>query len=103
MSGEMCGAVSGAVLVLGLKYGAEDAEIVTHLSGELVNRFAEKNGAVRCQDIIGFNIGSIDKAADFNSIKGVLKFGMRGGKVMCKGIVSSAVEIVMDEIEEWET
>ena len=102
MAGEVCGAVSGAVMALGLKYGKQDPEIVNHLAGEFVNRFAEKNGALRCQDIIGFTIGSMDKAADFSSIKGLLKFGMRGGKGMCKGIVSSAVEIVMDEIQEWE-
>ena len=102
MAGEVCGAVSGAVMALGLKYGEEDPEIVTHLSGEFVKHFAEKNGAVRCHDIIGFNIGRIDKVADFSSIKGLIKFGMRGGKEMCKGILSSAVEIVMDDIQEWE-
>jgi C_GCAxxG_C_C family probable redox protein len=102
MSGEACGALSGAVLAIGLMYGEEDPEIVTHLTGEVVKRFAEENGAVRCNDIIGFNIGSIDKVADFNSIKGLLRFGMRGGKTMCKSIVSSAVGIVMDELDEWE-
>jgi C_GCAxxG_C_C family probable redox protein len=102
MSGEVCGAISGAVLAIGIMYGKEDPEIVTHLTGEVVKRFAEKNGAVRCHDIIGFNIGSIDKAADLSSIKGLIKFGMRGGKEMCKEIVCSAVEIVLDELDEWE-
>jgi len=102
MTGEVCGAVSGAVLALGQLYGEQDPEIVTHLTGEFVNHFREERGAVRCSDIIGFNIGSMDKAADFSSIKGLLKFGLRGGKKMCEEIVTSAVEIVIDEINAWE-
>ena len=103
MAGEVCGAVSGAVLALGLLYGDEDPEIVTHLSHEYMERFTEQNGAVRCSDIIGFNLASIEKSIDFKSIKGLLKFGMQGGRKMCTGIVSSSVEICIDQIEEWES
>lgn len=102
MVGEVCGAVSGAVLALGLLYGEEDPEIVTYQTEEFVHTFSEMNGAVRCEDIIGFNFGSMDKTTDINSLKGLLKFGLRGGKKMCKGIVSSSVEIIIDQIEEWE-
>ena len=102
MAGEVCGALSGGAMAIGLLYGQDDKEIVTHLTEQFVHRFAERNGAVRCSDIIGFNIGSIETKADLNSIKGLLMFGMRGGKKMCKGVVSSAVEALLEELEEWE-
>jgi C_GCAxxG_C_C family probable redox protein len=102
MVGEVCGALSGGALAIGLLYGQDDDETVTHLTEQFVHRFAERNGAVRCSDIIGFNIGSIETAEDLNSIKGLLMFGMRGGKKVCNGVVSSAVEALLEELEAWE-
>ena len=57
---------------------------------------------MRCSDIIGFNIHSIETKADLKSIKGLLTFGMRGGKKMCNGVVSNAVEALLEELEEWD-
>ena len=48
--GEMCGAVSGALMVLGLKYGhchaenAEEKKKAYQIAEELMNRFIEKKG-----------------------------------------------------------
>jgi len=64
--------------------------------------FAEQNGAVRCSEIIGFNLSNIQTTANLISLKGLLRFGMQGGKKMCNGIVSSTVEILLDQLEEWE-
>ena len=102
MAGEVCGALSGGALAIGLLYGQEDEEVVNHLTEQFVHKFSEQNGAVRCSDIIGFNIGSIETKANLKSIKGLLTFGMRGGKKMCNGIVSSALEALLEELEEWE-
>jgi C_GCAxxG_C_C family probable redox protein len=102
MAGEVCGALSGGALAIGLLYGQDQDEAALHLTEQFMHRFAERNGAVRCSDILGFNIGSIDTAADLNSLKGLLMFGVRGGKKMCNGVVSSAVEALLDELEEWE-
>lgn len=102
MVGEVCGAASGAVLALGLLYGEQQDEAVTYLSEQFMQCFAEQNGAVRCSEIIGFNIGSIKTTANLSSLKGLLRFGMQGGKKMCDGIVSSTVEILLDQLEEWE-
>jgi C_GCAxxG_C_C family probable redox protein len=103
MVGEVCGALSGGALAIGLLYGQDEGEAVTHLTEQFMHRFAERNGAVRCSDIIGFNIGSIETVADFNSIKGLLMFGMRGGKKMCNKIVRGRVETLLEELEEWES
>jgi C_GCAxxG_C_C family probable redox protein len=103
MAGEVCGAVSGAVLAIGLLYGQDQAEAATHLTEQFMSRFVEQNGSVRCSDIIGFNIGSIDTVADLDSIRGLLMFGFRGGKKMCNGVVSSAVQVLLEELNNWES
>ena len=53
--GEMCGAVSGALMVLGLKYGhchannAEEKRKAYQIAEDFMNRFIEKKGTVVCQ------------------------------------------------------
>jgi C_GCAxxG_C_C family probable redox protein len=102
MAGEVCGALSGGVLSIGLLYNQEGEEEVKYLTEQFMHRFVDQHGAVRCSDIIGFNIGSIEKTADLKSLRGLLTFGMRGGKKMCNQVVRSAVEALLDELEEWE-
>lgn len=102
MVGEVCGAASGAVLAIGLLYGEQQEDAATYLTEQFMQSFAEQNGAVRCSEIIGFNLSSIKTTANLSSLKGLLKFGMQGGKKMCDGIVSSTVEILLDQLEEWE-
>jgi C_GCAxxG_C_C family probable redox protein len=102
--GEVCGAVSGGVLAIGLKYGEDQPEAAKHLSEEFVVRFEEANGAVRCRDILGFDMNSMEEGnADLSSLKGMLSFGFRGGKNVCDGVVSSAVEELLDMLEDWES
>ncbi len=60
----VCGAVTGAFMVLGLKYGkmrAEDNE-PKEKSYKLVRKFAEKfearNDSIACKDILGYDIST---------------------------------------------
>ena len=60
----VCGAVTGAFMVLGLKYGnmrAEDNE-PKQKTRELVRKFAEKfkarNDSIACKDILGYDIST---------------------------------------------
>ena len=61
-SGEVCGAVSGAVLVIGLKYGQQSADDTTSKSlcnsktSEFMGMFKDKNNSVVCREILGFNL-----------------------------------------------
>jgi len=48
---ELCGALSGAVMAAGLKYGAENRARVNAADREIVAAFREKFGAVRCEDL----------------------------------------------------
>ncbi len=56
--GEVCGAVSGGILVLGLKFGRgkNDARLQTDLTytkiREFMNRFSERHGSCHCRDLL---------------------------------------------------
>jgi C_GCAxxG_C_C family probable redox protein len=102
MAGEVCGAVSGAALAIGLLYGEEQAEAATHLTEQFMRRFAERNGSVRCIDIIGFNIGSASTEFELGSAKDFLLFIAGGGKRVCNKVVRNAVEVLLEELNEWE-
>jgi C_GCAxxG_C_C family probable redox protein len=57
--GETCGAVSGAVMALGLAHGGggpegTEAKLATYaLAGEFLEAFARDHGSVRCRELIG--------------------------------------------------
>jgi C_GCAxxG_C_C family probable redox protein len=62
-SGQICGAVSGAYLVIGLKHGKEDIddneakELTYKLVNEFNKRFLENFKSVNCTELIGLNLG----------------------------------------------
>jgi C_GCAxxG_C_C family probable redox protein len=62
--GETCGAVTGAMLILGLKYGAisaTDKETKEHNYAqcrELVSQFIARNKSIRCKDLLGCDIST---------------------------------------------
>ncbi|MDD3050692.1 MAG: C-GCAxxG-C-C family protein [Candidatus Cloacimonetes bacterium] len=62
--GEVCGAVSGAIMVLGLKYGnsiegdVETKEHIYSLTREFMKRFEEKNGSVVCKQLLGYDLSN---------------------------------------------
>ena len=59
-----CGAVTGAFLVIGLKYGrikAEDIEAkekTYEFVLEFVKRFKSLNGSINCTELLGYDLGS---------------------------------------------
>ncbi len=99
--GEVCGAVTGGVLAIGLLYGQDYSEAVGIMTEEFVRRFAERNGAVRCIDLIDFDIGSVMDGEDIRSILRLLWFFARGGRKICNGAVSSTVRVLLEQWEEW--
>ena len=52
---EICGAASGAILVIGLKYG-DSKDICNSKTEEFVKCFKEKNGGIVCRNIMGCDI-----------------------------------------------
>ena len=57
--GETCGAVSGALLVLGLKFGpkaGESNDAVYSMAQEFIQRFQEQHASTLCKQLIDFDI-----------------------------------------------
>ena len=72
-TGNICGAVSGAILVIGLKYGktkqGDDAatEKTRALVREFMQEFTERHGSVNCTELLGYNLSNpeeYEKARD---------------------------------------
>ncbi len=61
-SGEVCGAVAGAVMIIGLKYGqylADDKESKKRcydVTSEFIDEYAERKGTILCREILGYDI-----------------------------------------------
>lgn len=62
--GEVCGAVSGAIMVLGLKYGqlgdseAESKALAYQKTNEFMERFKSENESYICKEILGCDIST---------------------------------------------
>ena len=90
--GQMCGAVSGALMVLGLKYGHchsdnnEEKSRAYSLAVEFNKRFCEKNGSIVCKDLLGYDLSVPDELA---LIKEKNLFS-----TVCTKMVADAAEIV---------
>lgn len=61
---DWCGAITGALLVIGLKHGRtraddEASRYKTYaLTNELISRFAARHGPTKCRDLLGCDIGT---------------------------------------------
>ncbi|MDL2259163.1 C-GCAxxG-C-C family protein [Eubacteriales bacterium OttesenSCG-928-K08] len=87
--GHVCGAVSGAYLVIGLKYGQfqpndkEEKEKTYAMVQEFSKRFEERNGTTICRDLLGVDLLQDDKVFTAERIKEV-----------CPKMVQDATEII---------
>lgn len=96
--GEMCGAVSGALMVLGLKYGhchaenAEEKKKAYQIAEEFMNRFIEKKGTVVCRELLGYDVS---KTEDMEKIRELNLF-----QTTCPEMIRCATEIVDEMLKE---
>jgi C_GCAxxG_C_C family probable redox protein len=92
-----CGAVTGAFMVLGLKYGNieqnKDAKEKTYRKVVQYSRkFSDQHGSTQCHELIGCDITTregVEKARE----KGVFS-------VICPKLVKSAAEILEEMLDE---
>lgn len=90
--GEVCGACSGALLVLGLKYGqcrkgdSDSRARANQMTVEFLDRFAETNGSYICNDLL---------KCDISTAEGV-RYAMEHNcfTEVCPKMVASAVKIL---------
>jgi len=96
--GETCGAVSGALLVLGLRFASLDPQDaatkakVYDLARQLQKRFEQRNKFVRCSDLIGCDMATPAGQQEARD-KGLLKS-------TCPKLVKDAAEIVEQILAE---
>lgn len=97
---EICGAVSGGLLVLGLKYGhciAEDNEQKSRayaIAVDYTNRFKEANSSIICRDLLGYDLTNPKEAS---CIKEKCLFA-----TVCPKMIKSAVEILEDVLADYQ-
>jgi C_GCAxxG_C_C family probable redox protein len=61
-SGRICGAVNGAFMAIGAKYGYKDPketgnkDKACQLTKKFIEEFTKRNGAIICNDLLGYDI-----------------------------------------------
>lgn len=97
---EMCGAVSGAMMVLGLKYGHfeaannEQKSRAYAIGVEYTKRFKEKNGSIVCRDLLKYDL-TIPENVELIKEKELFT-------TLCPELIKSAVEILEEVLYEYE-
>jgi len=85
--GEICGAVSGGVLVISLRYGGS-SEICNQKIEEFMKVFKERYGKIVCRDILGCDISTPEgKAKAINE-------GLFG--TLCVDAVANTAQTLVD-------
>ena len=96
--GEMCGAVSGALMVLGLLYGHSESDDLDAkakayaMAEEYMNRFIKKNGSVVCKELLGYDLSKPEEKAV------ILEKNLF--RTVCPDLIRSAVETLDEFLEE---
>ena len=90
--GETCGAVTGALMAIGLKYGMTQAkdeaarEKTYKLAQEFMTRFKARHNSLVCRELLGYDLSSPEGR------KGAYEKGLF--TTLCPQLVRDAVEIV---------
>lgn len=92
--GETCGAVTGALMAIGLARGTatpESKEVVYRLAQEFMLRFKEKHGSLLCRELIGCDISTPE------GLKNAHASGVT--RSVCPKVVHDAAEILHTMLE----
>jgi C_GCAxxG_C_C family probable redox protein len=91
-TGSMCGAVSGALIAIGLRFGrtrVEDEaarEKTYEVTREFLGRFRQEHGSDMCRELLGVDIGTTEGR------EAAMKGGLFGSR--CPEFVRSAAHLV---------
>lgn len=98
MLGSVCGAYTGALMALGLKYGhsnpdglMQQKEIMLAKMGRLKEKFTEEFGTVECKNLIGYDL----------SVPEELKSALDSGKLLdyCPGLVGKVIQMTEEILD----
>ncbi|MBI9039296.1 MAG: C_GCAxxG_C_C family protein [Bacteroidales bacterium] len=96
--GEICGAVSGAIMLIGLKYGridADDQDAIDRtekLTSHFLDEFKKRNKFLKCKELLGYDF-AIESENEFIKANGLTK-------QLCPKFVKDAVEIFEEIIKD---
>lgn len=97
-TGNICGAVSGAILAIGLIHGmncpddTEAREKSYQLTQDFMKTFTDRYGSVSCPILLGYHLGIPAEREEVRR-KGVVKD-------ICPGLVQGAAEILKEILEK---
>lgn len=98
MLGSVCGAYTGALMAIGLKYGHSDPDgllqqkdIMMAKTAQFKEKFVEKFGTVECKELIGYDV----------STPGGLKDALDSGKLLeyCPGLVDQVIGMAQEVLD----
>jgi C_GCAxxG_C_C family probable redox protein len=96
--GELCGALAGAVMGLGIKYGRDEGGFPQEgkrpywFASELLDRFDDEHGKVRCFDLLGL---------DLTTEKGTDEYNRLGHwERTCRGFIREATGLAYDMLSK---
>ena len=90
--GETCGAATGAMMAIGIRYGnIKSGDLKTKSEvfakrDEFIRRFAEMNGKVKCPDLLGRRVDTYDELVLLGATTDVFR--------NCRGYCVNAVRIL---------
>lgn len=93
--GEICGAITGAVLALGFKYGSTTTDPAAKKETydrvtQLIEEFKAKHGAIRCRDLIGCELSTPEGLKEASE--------RRVHQEVCPTFVPDAAEIALKHL-----
>lgn len=97
--GGLCGAVTGAIMVLGLKFGqakAEDIgakELTYYVVQEFTDQFKSRNGSINCTDLMSCDLSTPEGSKYFRDEK--------LNEKVCKRLVEDAEEILKELLDTY--
>jgi C_GCAxxG_C_C family probable redox protein len=98
-TGGVCGAVTGALLVIGLKYGQEDNEnkyskaLNYLIVQDFVSRFKKLDGSINCKELINYDL------SDENQLNAARRTDVF--ETMCPKYVNDAVVLLEEIMSEY--
>jgi C_GCAxxG_C_C family probable redox protein len=99
LQGEVCGALVGGVLIIGLLYGTDEPNDEIKYAAyaktvQYVEAFKSSNEATHCRELINIDFSMDDHFETYNDLN--LK------EKVCAGVVTNAVLILMNLLQEWD-
>lgn len=92
LTGNVCGAITGALMALGLKYG-EDFLKISEISKKFLDEFTLINGSIICRDLVGHEIFDNEDLRKVNNVEIFNK---------CKKCVDDAAQLLEKYLEKQE-